>query len=223
MFISNLNIEKQLKRLQLKLHNLEETLRLGIGKLKLENKDYLFTKLLIYKRLLIKWNKVYNLISVKGAEEIVTHHFLDCLAIVPYIEGKYILDVGSGSGMPGIIIGLCYPKRNITLIDSVGKKTIFLKHVCIELSLDNIKVVHDRVENITTNRLFDSIIARAFAEMQILVNLTSHLIAKKGIWYGMKSKKINEEGLSTKFIEEKKDIKVPYLDAERYLVKIINH
>ena len=90
MFISNLNIEKQLKRLQLKLHNLEETLRLGIGKLKLENKDYLFTKLLIYKSLLIKWNKVYNLISVKGAEEIVTHHFLDCLAIVPYIEGKYI-------------------------------------------------------------------------------------------------------------------------------------
>jgi 16S rRNA (guanine527-N7)-methyltransferase len=93
------------------LHNLEETLRLGIGKLKLENKDYLFTKLLIYKSLLIKWNKVYNLISVKGAEEIVTHHFLDCLAIVPYIEGKYILDVGSGSGMPGIIIGLCYPKK----------------------------------------------------------------------------------------------------------------
>ena len=202
--------------------DLEETLKAGIEKLELENKDYLYTKLLIYKNLLIKWNKVFNLISVKGIDEIVTHHFLDCLAVVPFIEGKNVLDVGSGAGLPGIIIGLCYPEKNITLVDSVGKKTAFLKQTCAELNLSNITVINKRVEDITTNKLFDSIIARAFAEMQVLIDLTRHLIEDKGVWYGMKSKKFNEEEIGTNFVVEKRDIVVPYLDAERYLVKINN-
>ena len=202
--------------------DLENTLELGIEKLELENKAYLYHKLLIYKNLLIKWNKVFNLISVKATEEIVTHHFLDCLAVVPYIEGKNILDVGSGAGMPGIIIGLCYPEKKITLVDSVGKKTAFLKQTCAELKLSNITVINKRVEDITTNKLFDSIIARAFSDMQMLIDLTKHLIENKGTWYGMKSKKINEEEINTKYVLEKKVILVPYLDAERYLVKINN-
>lgn len=202
--------------------DLEETLKAGIEKLELENKDYLYIKLLIYKDLLIKWNKVFNLISVKGVDEIVTHHFLDCLAVVPFIEGKNVLDVGSGAGLPGIIIGLCYPEKNITLVDSVGKKTTFLKQTCAELNLSNITIINKRVEDITTNKLFDSIIARAFAEMQVLIDLTRHLIEDKGVWYGMKSKKFNEEEIGTNFVVEKRDIVVPYLDAERYLVKINN-
>ena len=204
------------------MFDLEETLKAGIEKIELENKDYLYTKLLIYKDLLLKWNKVINLISGKGIDEIVTHHFLDCLAVVPFIEGKKILDVGSGAGLPGIIIGLCYPEKNITLVDSVGKKTAFLNQTCAELNLNNITVINKRVEDITTNKLFDSIIARAFAEMQALIDLTRHLIEDKGAWYGMKSKKINEEEISTNFVVEKRDIVVPYLDAERYLVKINN-
>ena len=202
--------------------DLHERLKEGIEKLELENKDYLYTKLLIYKQLLIKWNKVFNLISVKGVDEIVTHHFLDCLAVVPFIEGKNVLDVGSGAGLPGIIIGLCCPEKNITLVDSVGKKTTFLKQTCAELNLSNITIINKRVEDITTNKLFDSIIARAFAEMQVLIDLTRHLIEDKGVWYGMKSKKFNEEEISTNFVVEKRDIVVPYLDAERYLVKINN-
>ena len=202
--------------------DLEETLKAGIEKLELENKDNLYIKLLIYKDLLIKWNKVFNLISVKGVDEIVTHHFLDCLAVVPFIEGKNVLDVGSGAGLPGIIIGLCYPEKNITLVDSVGKKTTFLKQTCAELNLSNITIINKRVEDITTNKLFDSIIARAFAEMQVLIDLTRHLIEDKGVWYGMKSKKFNEEEIGTNFVVEKRDIVVPYLDAERYLVKINN-
>ena len=202
--------------------DLEDTLKSGIEKLELENKAYLYTKLLIYKDLLIKWNKVFNLISLKATEEIVTHHFLDCLAVVPYIEGKNILDVGSGAGMPGIIIGLCCPEKKITLVDSVGKKTAFLKQTCAELKLSNITVINKRVEDITTNKLFDSIIARAFSDMQMLIDLTKHLIVNKGTWYGMKSKKINEEEINTKYVLEKKVILVPYLDAERYLVKINN-
>ena len=202
--------------------DLEDTLKFGIEKLELDNKAYLYTKLLIYKNLLIKWNKVFNLISVKATEEIVTHHFLDCLAVVPYIDGKNILDVGSGAGMPGIIIGLCCPEKNITLVDSVGKKTAFLKQTCAELKLSNITVINKRVEDVTTNKLFDSIIARAFSDMQMLIDLTKHLIENKGTWYGMKSKKINEEEINTKYVLEKKVILVPYLDAERYLVKINN-
>ena len=202
--------------------NSEETLKAGIEQLELNNKDYLYNNLLIYKDLLLKWNKVFNLISIKGAEEIVTHHFLDCLAIVPHIEGRNILDVGSGAGLPGIIIGLCCPEKNITLVDSVGKKTAFLKQACAELNLTNIKVIHNRVEKIIIDKLFDSIITRAFAEMQILIDLTSHLIEKKGSWYGMKSKKINKEEVSKNYIAERKVILVPFLDAERYLVKINN-
>ena len=202
--------------------DLEDTLKSGIEKLELENKAYLYTKLLIYKDLLIKWNKVFNLISLKATEEIVTHHFLDCLAVVPYIEGKNILDVGSGAGMPGIIIGLCCPEKKITLVDSVGKKTAFLKQTCAELKLSNITVINKRVEDVRTNNLFDSIIARAFSDMQMLIDLTKHLIENKGTWYGMKSKKINEEEINTKYVLEKRVILVPYLDAERYLVKINN-
>ena len=202
--------------------NSEETLKAGIERLELNNKDYLYNNLLIYKDLLLKWNKVFNLISIKGAEEIVTHHFLDCLAIVPHIEGRNILDVGSGAGLPGIIIGLCCPEKNITLVDSVGKKTAFLKQTCAELNLTNIKVIHNRVEKIIIDKLFDSIITRAFAEMQILIDLTSHLIEKKGSWYGMKSKKISEEEISKNYVAERKVILVPFLDAERYLVKINN-
>jgi len=204
------------------LLDLHERLKEGIEKLELENKDYLYTKLLIYKQLLIKWNKVFNLISVKGVEEIVTHHFLDCLAVVPHIEGKNILDVGSGAGMPGIIIGLCCPDKSITLVDSVGKKTAFLNQTCTELNLRNITVINKRVEDMTTNKLFDSVIARAFSEMQILIDLTKHLIEDKGAWYGMKSKKINEEVIRKNFVVEKREILVPYLDADRYLVKINN-
>ena len=202
--------------------NSEETLKAGIERLELNNKDYLYNNLLIYKDLLLKWNKVFNLISIKGAEEIVTHHFLDCLAIVPHIEGRNILDVGSGAGLPGIIIGLCCPEKNITLVDSVGKKTAFLKQTCAELNLTNIKVIHNRVEKMIIDKLFDSIITRAFAEMQILIDLTSHLIEKKGSWYGMKSKKISEEEISKNYVAERKVILVPFLDAERYLVKINN-
>jgi 16S rRNA (guanine527-N7)-methyltransferase len=204
------------------LLNSEETLKAGIEQLELNNKDYLYNNLLIYKDLLLKWNKVFNLISIKGAEEIVTHHFLDCLAIVPHIEGRNILDVGSGAGLPGIIIGLCCPEKNITLVDSVSKKTAFLKQACAELNLTNIKVIHNRVEKIIIDKLFDSIITRAFAEMQILIDLTSHLIEKKGSWYGMKSKKISEEEISKNYVAERKVILVPFLDAERYLVKINN-
>jgi 16S rRNA (guanine527-N7)-methyltransferase len=204
------------------LLNSEETLKAGIEQLELNNKDYLYNNLLIYKDLLLKWNKVFNLISIKGAEEIVTHHLLDCLAIVPHIEGRNILDVGSGAGLPGIIIGLCCPEKNITLVDSVGKKTAFLKQTCAELNLTNIKVIHNRVEKIIIDKLFDSIITRAFAEMQILIDLTSHLIEKKGSWYGMKSKKISKEEVNKNYVAERKVILVPFLDAERYLVKINN-
>ncbi len=202
------------------MRNSEEILKAGIDKLDFKNVDYLYDKLLIYKNLLLKWNKVFNLPSIKKPEEIITHHFLDCLAIVPYIEGKNILDVGSGAGLPGIIIGLCCPDKNITLVDSVGKKTTFLKQVCIELNLTNTMVIRNRVEKIETDILFDSIIARAFAEMQIFINLTAHLIEKKGNWYGMKSKKISTEEINANYIVEKKVITVPFLNAERYLVKI---
>ena len=104
----------------------------------------------------------------------------------------------------------------------MARRLLFLKQTCAELNLSNITIINKRVEDITTNKLFDSIIARAFAEMQVLIDLTRHLIEDKGAWYGMKSKKFNEEEIGKNFVVEKRDIVVPYLDAERYLVKINN-
>ena len=117
------------------------------------------------------------------------HHFLDSLAITKFIEQKKILDVGSGAGFPGIILALCDATRQITLVDKVGKKAAFMRQVCLELNLKNVSVIHSRVEEISTQK-YDAIVARAFGDMYLLMNLTQNLINDKGVWYGMKSKKL---------------------------------
>ena len=107
--------------------NNEELLRSGLETLGIKNQENLTSNLLIYKDLLIKWNQTYNLTAIKDAEQIITHHLLDCLSIVKYIVAKNILDVGSGAGLPGLILALCFPERSITMVDKVGKKIAFIK------------------------------------------------------------------------------------------------
>ena len=194
----------------------------GMQKLGLENIPQVISKLLIYKELLIKWNKSFNLTSIKN-REVVTHHFLDCLSIIPFIKSSSLLDVGTGAGLPGIIIAIVKPDIKVSLIDKVGKKIAFIKRVVAELEIKNIDTYHDRVELLTSEEKYDGIISRAFSNMDDFIKSTKHLIKSQGVWYGMKSKKIlNDEmvNINQPWTLEKLD--VPFLDAERYLVKVSN-
>ena len=194
----------------------------GMQKLGLENIPQVISKLLIYKELLIKWNKSFNLTSIKN-REVVTHHFLDCLSIIPFIKSSSLLDVGTGAGLPGIIIAIVKPDIEVSLIDKVGKKIAFIKRVVAELEIKNIDTYHDRVELLTSEEKYDGIISRAFSNMDDFIKSTKHLIKSQGVWYGMKSKKIlNDEMININQPWTLEKLDVPFLDAERYLVKVSN-
>ena len=192
----------------------------GMQILGLENIPQIISKLLIYKELLIKWNNSFNLTSVKNTE-IVTHHFLDCLAVIPFINSSRLLDVGTGAGLPGIVIAIVNPDIKVSLIDKVGKKITFIKRIIAELDIKNIETYHDRVELLSSEEKYDGIISRAFSNMEVFIKSTKHLIKTQGVWYGMKSKKILDDemiNINDPWALEKLD--VPFLQAERYLVKV---
>ena len=194
----------------------------GMQKLGLENIPQVISKLLIYKELLIKWNKSFNLTSIKN-REVVTHHFLDCLSIIPFIKSSSLLDVCTGAGLPGILIAIVKPDIKVSLIDKVGKKIAFIKRVVPELEIKNIDTYHDRVELLTSEEKYDGIISRAFSNMDDFIKSTKHLIKSQGVWYGMKSKKIlNDEMININQPWTLEKLDVPFLDAERYLVKVSN-
>ena len=194
----------------------------GMQKLGLENIPQVISKLLIYKELLIKWNKSFNLTSIKN-REVVTHHFLDCLSIIPFIKSSSLLDVGTGAGLPGIIIAIVKPDIKVSLIDKVGKKIAFIKRVVPELEIKNIDTYHHRVELLTSEEKYDGIISRAFSNMDDFIKSTKHLIKSQGVWYGMKSKKIlNDEMININEPWTLEKLDVPFLEAERYLVKVSN-
>ena len=192
----------------------------GMQILGFENIPQIISKLLIYKELLIKWNNSFNLTSVKNTE-IVTHHFLDCLAVIPFIKSSTLLDVGTGAGLPGIVIAIVNPDIKVSLIDKVGKKITFIKRIIAELEIKNIETYHERVELLTSEEKYDGIISRAFSNMEVFIKSTKHLIKSQGVWYGMKSKKILDDemiNINDPWALEKLDI--PFLQAERYLVKV---
>ena len=204
------------------MHSTEEKLNVGMQEIGIKRDKKLIDKLLIYIHILKKWNKKINLTAFTNDFDIVKYHFLDSLAITKFIEQKKILDVGSGAGFPGIILALSDATRQITLVDKVGKKAAFMRQVCLELNLKNVSVIHSRVEEISSHK-YDAIVARAFGDMSLLMNLTQNLINDKGVWYGMKSKKLMDEDIiKNKNIYKIFDIKVPFLDAERYLIKVSN-
>jgi len=192
----------------------------GMQILGFENIPQIISKLLIYKKLLIKWNNSFNLTSVKNTE-IVTHHFLDCLAVIPFIKSSTLLDVGTGAGLPGIVIAIVNPDIKVSLIDKVGKKITFIKRIIAELEIKNIETYHERVELLTAEEKYDGIISRAFSNMEVFTKSTKHLIKSPGVWYGMKSKKIlDDEMININYPWALEKLDIPFLQAERYLVKV---
>ena len=204
------------------MHN-KAVLVSGLETLGIKNQDNLIDKLLIYMKLLIKWNQTYNLTAITEESHIITHHLLDCLSVIKLVKSTNILDVGSGAGLPGLILALCFPDKKITMVDKVGKKTAFIQQIIGEFSLNNARVLNDRVEDVKNYREYDGIISRAFSDMETLINLTSHLLVEQGNWYAMKSKKSRANEMATiKYPYHMDKIEVPHLKAERYLITVMN-
>lgn len=177
--------------------------------------------LLQYLALLDKWNKVYNLTAVRDPMEMVTLHLLDSLSVLPYINTKNLLDVGSGGGLPGIVLAICLPSLQVTTIDTVQKKAIFMRQVKGELGLDNLNVVNARVERFEPEQPFEAIISRAFSEVNVFMALTQHLLVDDGHWFAMKGVSPLEE-LASLGVKGNKvyPLMVANLEAERHLAII---
>ena len=195
----------------------------GIASMGLAVSDEAQQKLLAYLALLQKWNKVYNLTAVRDPLEMVTLHLLDSLSVLPYVNSKNILDVGSGGGLPGIVLAICRPELQVTTIDTVQKKVIFMRQVKGELGLENLTPVHARVENFKPDAPFEIVISRAFSEIALFVQLTKHLIAENGQWLAMKGIMPADEleGLPLTPVQVIA-LKVAGLDAERHLLVFNN-
>lgn len=166
--------------------SLAQKLELGIAELGLELSPRAQQKLLDYLVLLQKWNKVYNLTSIRDTEQMISHHILDSLAVLPHLWPGRWLDVGCGAGLPGLVLAIARPEWKFTLLDSNSKKTSFVQQAIIELGVENAKVYCARVEEMPADEKFDGIISRAFAETADFVRLTQHLLADKGRWAAMK-------------------------------------
>ena len=167
-------------------------LKSGATELGLSLSDAQFEQLLGYLALIQKWNKVYNLTAVRDPQEMLTHHLLDSLtAVAPLVrhtkgQPAKVLDVGSGGGLPGIVLAICRPELDVSCVDTVGKKVAFIQQVAVSLKLPNLRGIHARVE--TLSGPFDVICCRAFASLPDFVTWSRGALAEQGVWMAMKGK-----------------------------------
>ena len=181
--------------------------------------DEQLDQLLAYHGLISKWNKVYNLSAIRDPIESIKKHFLDSLSIVNFIQPGMLLDVGSGAGLPGIVIAIMKPKTKVFTIDSVGKKCRFMQTVKTELSLENLTVVNNRVESFNYEEKFPQIVSRAFSSGVDTLDKTRHLISSNGRYLLMKGANVDQENLQ-KLSFKIHSIQVPFVSDKRSLLEI---
>ncbi len=175
-----------------------------------------------YLSLLAKWNRAYNLTSIPGPQW-VNELLLDALVALPYIHNGPILDVGSGAGLPGIPLAIARPELDFTLLDSNGKKIRFIKQVAIDLKLTNLDVIQSRIEDFTAASGYALIVSRAYAELDVFLNSTAHLLAKQGHWLAWKGAKLESELEKVSMpvvVNETVEVKLPDVAGHRYLLDI---
>lgn len=209
--------------------NSQEELRRGLEAMGLVLSPEQHAKLLEYLELLLKWNKTFNLSGIKDASGMLSRHLLDSLTLVPWITGECILDVGTGPGLPGIPLAICYPEKKFILLDSNGKKTRFVFQAKLQLGLANIEVRNLRIENFKEPYPIDTIVTRAFSSLADLATLTrsflqggetgttARILAMKG--------QLPEEELATlpEFVTLGQTLKVtvPGCDGERHIIELL--
>ncbi|WP_295552702.1 16S rRNA (guanine(527)-N(7))-methyltransferase RsmG [Limnohabitans sp. Rim8] len=205
--------------------NLEAGLRSGAQALGLALSDAQIQYLLDYAALIQKWNKVYNLTALRDPADMLTHHLLDSLtAIAPlhrHTQGQpiQVLDVGSGGGLPGVVLAICMPELNVSCVDTVAKKAAFVQQVAVSLKLPNLRGLHARVESLTDQ--YQVICSRAFASLPDFVTWSRSALAEGGVWMAMKGKHPQSEidALPTDVqVFHVEPLTVPGLDVERCMV-----
>jgi 16S rRNA (guanine527-N7)-methyltransferase len=205
-------------------NTLSQVLAEGIAEMGLAVSPAQQEKLMDYLALMFKWNSVYNLTSLRDPMQMVTHHLLDSLAAVPaFADAKNVLDVGSGGGLPGIVLATVRPDMKVSMIDTVHKKTAFLTQVKADLGLANVTVYTMRVEQLEASDKFDVITSRAFADLSDFVNWSSHLLAEGGRYIALKGVAPQEEQQRLPEawrVTKVEPLQVPRLGAERHLVFI---
>jgi len=204
---------------------LRQQLEYGLKQMGLHFSVPVQQKLVHYIQLIARWNKAFNLTAIRDVEEMVSKHLLDSLAVQPYVEGKNVLDVGSGAGLPGIPFAITSPDKHFVLVDSNGKKTRFLMQAKIDLKLDNVEVVNKRVEDYHPMKdghriYFDVIIARAYATTDDILSSSAHLqneATRILVMQGKLDEQINSDQYE---LIESHVLSVYGLDAERHLLEI---
>lgn len=184
--------------------------------------DHQKNQLVAYVGLLDKWNKAYNLTSVRDPNEMLVRHILDSIIVAPYLQGSRFIDVGTG-GVARDPLAIVCPESHFTLLDSLGKRVRFLRQVQHELKLDNVTLVQSRVEAFLAEPPFDGVISRAFASLNDMVSWCHHLPAANGHFYALKglAQKEEMESLPEGYdIVEVIELHVPRLEGERHLVVI---
>lgn len=202
---------------------LHELLHQGALELGLTLSSIQEAQLLRFLELLAKWNGTYNLTAVREPSRMLTHHILDCLSIVPLVERlgcETVLDVGTGAGLPGVVLGIALPRLCLTLVDAVQKKTAFLLQAKAELALP-IQVIHARVEALTSGPKYDCIVSRAFSSLEHFIVSAGPLLRPRGALVAMKSSPTDAELgaiLPPWAVREVVELRVPYLQAARCAV-----
>lgn len=206
----------------------EQELRTGLAALKLDLSDVQVGQLLDYLDLIAKWTQVYNLTAVRDPAEMLTHHLLDSLAAIgplrrhlaqAGLDRASLLDVGSGAGLPGVVIAICCPEVAVACVDTVAKKAAFIKQAALALKLPNLTGIHARVE--TISQPFDVICSRAFASLHDFTQWSVGALAPAGAWLAMKGKHPGDEITALPAMAEVfhvEQLQVPGLDAERCIV-----
>jgi 16S rRNA (guanine527-N7)-methyltransferase len=203
-----------------------QRLRSGLDALGLPASEHVALKLLDYLDLLDKWNRAYNLTSVRDPQRMVVQHLLDCLAVIPALERRLqrddarLLDVGSGAGLPGVVMAVMRPRWSVCCVDAVAKKSTFVRQVATELGLKNLHATHSRVEALH-HPPFDVVISRAFASLADFTAWTSQHLKPDACWLAMKGKIPADEIAALPAQVEVfhvEPLRVPGLDAQRCLV-----
>ncbi|MEH6530056.1 MAG: 16S rRNA (guanine(527)-N(7))-methyltransferase RsmG [Photobacterium frigidiphilum] len=174
-----------------------------------------------YVELLHKWNKAYNLTSVRDPNEMLVKHIMDSIVVSAHLQGDNFIDVGTGPGLPGIPLAIMCPEKNFTLLDSLGKRIRFIKQVVHELNIANVTPVQSRVEEFQPEQGFDGVISRAFASMNDMVSWCHHLPAENGHFLALKGQFSEQEVAELPewcSVTEVKSLQIPELEGERHLV-----
>jgi len=188
-------------------------------------------QLLLLLQQLLKWNKTYNLTAIKDPQQALTHHILDSLSVIPFLQqqiieskhpqSKSLIDVGTGAGFPGLPIAIMCPELMVSLLDSNSKKIRFIRQVTHQLQLQQVKVIHSRVENHSKHQ-YNWVISRAFASTADMIKLTQHLLAEQGSWLAMKAQDEQMDDLNASKVVNchVHPLQVPSLDAKRCLLEL---